>query len=354
MPTAFLHRITPRYRLLREYTEVLVVIAFVTIAGWFAPVSYWALGQFYLLAVIVLSMHLSRWPALAAAVVSGIAWNFVFVPPRLSFSVLHFDDGILLGTYFLVALIGGQVAVLRAAAARAKLLAESERLHQTLFDSMAHELKTPIAVVRSAAEQLGTEDPARRERLAQEIHAAAQRLDSLVSNLLNHTRLESGVLKPQMDWCDAHDLVAAARRALGERLKGRPLEVDIPNDLPLLLADAPMMEQVIANLLLNAAVHTPAGLSIQVSAGCLADPARVFIRITDEGPGIPPELKEIIFEKFQRGKSARQSGLGLGLSIVKGFMLAQGGDVSAESRSEGGAQFTVLLPRANPGNVPHI
>ena len=328
----------------RDFGLVLLVIGLLTLAGWFSPLSYNALGYIYLLAVIALSLRIGRWPAIGAAVLSGLAWNFFFVPPRLSFSVLHFDESLLLTTYFAVALIAGQLTALRSAADRATMLVESERMHQTLLDSVSHELKTPIAVFRTALEQLSTGDPYRREILIAELRMATQRLDNLVGNLLNQTRLESGVLRPKMDWCAARDLVAAARRAVGSRLAGHPVEVQIPFDFPIFLADAALMEQAIANLLLNASVHTPAGTRISVTVGSLDDPNRVFISVEDNGPGVPVELRERIFDKFSRGPDSRSGGVGLGLSIVKGFMLAQGGDVAVVPVPTGGARFTLLVP----------
>ncbi len=321
--------------------------------GWFTPLNYHAFGYIYLIAVIALSLRLSRWPVLVAAVVSGVTWNFVFVPPRLSFSILHVDDLLLLTTYFIVALVGSQVTVLRAASHRAELLAESERMHQTLLDNVAHELKTPIAVFRSAVDQLSAADPVKRAGLITEIRQGLYRLDSLVANLLNQTRLESGMLKPQLDWCDARELVVAARRAAGARLEGHPLAIELPSDFPLLLADAALMEQAIANLLLNAAVHAPALGRIWVTGETVADPPLVRLSVTDEGAGLSEKECKSIFDKFSRGPSARTGGLGLGLSIVRGFMKAQGGDVTAEPRPEGGARFTLSLPRAVHEGVPN-
>ena len=344
---------SPRLGTPWDYVEVLAVIAVVTVGGWFTPLNYHAFGYLYLIAVIELSLHLSRWPVLVAAVLSGVTWNFVFVPPRLSFSILHFDDYLLLTTYFIVALVGSQVTMLRAAGQRAELLAQSERMHQTLLDNVAHELKTPIAVFRSAVDQLSAADPVKRAGLVTEIRHGVNRLDSLVANLLNQTRLESGILKPQLDWCDARDLVVAARRTVGSRLEGHPLSIELPSDFPLLLADAALMEQAIANLLLNAAVHTPALGRIWVTGETTADPDRIRLSVADEGPGLPEKVRERIFEKFSRGSSARTGGLGLGLSIVRGFMEAQGGEVTAESRPEGGSRFTLSLPRVFHEAVPN-
>lgn len=337
-----------------EYVAVFATIAAVTAVGWFAPLSYGAIGYVYLLALVALSLRFGRWPVFAGAVLSAVVWDFVFLPPPLIFSTLHFDDTVMTAiTYTVVALISTQLAALRTADQQARLLAESERLHQTLLDSVTHELKTPIAVFRSAVEQLGTGDARKREVLTEEIRTATQRLDELVDNLLSQNRLESGVLKARMDWCDAHELVAAARRSVESRLAGRPLMLSIPADFPIFRADPALTEQALAQLLLNAAVHTPAGRPVRISAALGPGAASIRLSVSDEGPGIPEELRGRIFEKFQRGPSARSGGgLGLGLSIVRGFMVAQGGSVSLDSPPGGGARFTLSLPHAPERPAP--
>jgi len=335
-----------------DYTKVVVTIAVITLLGWLSPLSYHALGYVYLLAVIALSLSISRWPALFAAVLSSAAWDFFCVPPKYSFAGIHFDEGLLLTTYFAVALIGSQLTALRSAADRADLLAESERMHQTLLDSVSHEMMTPMAVFRSGIEQLGAADLAKRERVLVELRIAMQRLDSLVGNLLNQNRLESGVLGPKLDWCDCHELVAAARHSVGSRIGEHPLLIEIPPDLPIFRADAVLMEQAIAQLLLNAAVHTLPASEIRVGGGLSADSKRILITVSDNGPGIPQEILGTVFSKFTRGPNARKGGLGLGLSIVRGFMQAQGGDVSVESPPGGGAKFTLSLPHETLGEIP--
>ncbi len=331
-----------------DYVKVFGVIGLVTLFGWFTPLSYLALGYLYLLAVIALSTRLTRWPALAGAVVSSLAWNFFFVPPRLSFSVLRFDESLLLVTYFVVALIGSQLTALRYAADRASLLAESDRMHKALLDNVAHELKTPVSVLRIAVEQLGSVDTERRAHVMVELGIAVQRLDTVVCNLLNQIRLEAGVVRPRLDWCDARDLVSAARRSVGSRLDEHPVSVEISRDFPPFLADAALMEQSIAHLLLNAAVHTPPSTAILVSGSVREDRERVTLSVADNGPGVPEDQRGMIFEKFSRGHKAKVGGLGLGLSIVRGFMSAQGGDVAVDSPLGGGASFTLSLPL-----VPH-
>ncbi len=241
---------------------------------------------------------------------------------------------------------------LRAAGEREKLLAESDKLHRALLDGVSHELKTPLAVLSGAAENLTTADEPTRAALTTEIRTATRRLTRLVNNLLDQTRLESGALKPRLDWCDAHDLVNAAVDGVQDSLTGHPFEADIPADVPLFRADAALMEQVIANLLLNAALHTPAATPIFLTAGVDGSRARVFFTVADRGPGFPLEMRERLFQKFQRGDAARAGGLGLGLSIIRGFVTAQGGEIVVGENPGGGAVFTIYLPYAAHGKVP--
>ncbi len=241
---------------------------------------------------------------------------------------------------------------LRAAGEREKLLAESDRLHRTLLDGVSHELKTPLAVLSAAVENLAAAGESTRARLADEIRTATRRLNRLVNNLLDQTRLESGALKPRLDWCDGHDLVNAAVDGVSEQLNGHPFEVSIPRDLPLFRADAALMEQVIANLLLNAALHTPQETPIFLAAGVERAKSRIYFTVADRGPGLPPALRGRLFQKFQRGDAAKAGGLGLGLSIIRGFVTAQGGDVVAGENPGGGAVLTVYLPYQPHGNVP--
>ena len=241
---------------------------------------------------------------------------------------------------------------LRAAGEREKLLAESDKLHRTLLDGVSHELKTPLAVLSASVENLATADEPTRASLANEIRTATRRLNRLVNNLLDQTRLESGALRPRLDWCDGHDLVNAAIEGVGDSLEGHPFETDIPKDLPLFRADAALMEQVIANLLLNSALHTPPGTPIFLAAGVDNAKAKVFFTVADQGPGLPAAMRERLFQKFQRGDAAKAGGLGLGLSIIRGFVTAQGGDVVAGENPGGGAVLTVYLPYKPHGDVP--
>ena len=144
----------------------------------------------------------------------------------------------------------------------------------------------------------------------------------------------------------------AAIDGVSDSLEGHPFEIDIPKDLPLFRADAALMEQVIANLLLNSALHTPPGTEIFLAAGVDRAKSRIFFTVADRGPGLPAAMRERLFQKFQRGDAAKAGGLGLGLSIIRGFVTAQGGDVVAGENPGGGAVLTVYLPYRAHGDVP--
>jgi two-component system sensor histidine kinase KdpD len=223
-----------------------------------------------------------------------------------------------------------------------------------LLDSVSHELKTPLSVLRSAGEKLDITDTTKRAQVVDEVRMATRRLDHLVANLLNQTRLESGALKAQLDWCDVRDLISSARRATSDRLVGRSFTVEIPLEMPLVMADAPLMEQVLGNLLLNACLYTPEGSPINFSAGVekTATGERAFLKLQDSGPGLSDELQRTLFQKFVRGRNARAGGVGLGLAIARGFVQAQGGEITAANNLEGGACFTIYLPNIMHETVP--
>jgi two-component system, OmpR family, sensor histidine kinase KdpD len=239
---------------------------------------------------------------------------------------------------------------LRDAEQQAKLVAESERLSKTLLNSISHEIRTPIAAITSAASSLSERCAAGagkfEQRMVGEIQEAAQRLNRLVGNLLSMTRLESGHVKANVDWCDVADLVQVTLKEIGKDLAQHKVTVGLAAGLPLVRMDFVLMQQVLTNLLLNAAVHTPPATAVQVSAAVEAD--TLVLTVADNGPGLPPDALPLIFDKFYRAPAAPAGGTGLGLAIVKGFVEAQGGHVKAENRPSGGAVFTIRLPITKP------
>lgn len=454
-------------------------------------------GLVFLLAVVLLALFVGRGPVLAAGALSALVWNFFFLPPRFTLSIARIDDAILFGTYFVVAVVLGQLVArireqaeaerrrevratalygltrelaeagsrdevvwllvgqlervfqatatvvfqageqvvphpdgtltlsekelgvaewafrnrqaagrfthnlpgagamhlplsterkvfgvlgvglqdkdlslaqrelleafarqaalvldkleLRAVAEQARLVAESERLGRALLNSISHELRTPLAASTSAAAALA-EDPSLsagpRAALVEEIQEANGRLNRIVGNLLDVSRLEAGQVRVRSDWHDARDLVRAAVSDVSRALADHPVQVATGRTPLLAQLDFQLMRQALANLLHNAAVHTPAGTPIVVEAA--TEPGALVMTVADEGPGLDRELLPHIFEKFRRGASAPTGGSGLGLAIVRGFVDAQGGSIAAGNRPEGGAKFVIRLPQTEP------
>jgi len=241
---------------------------------------------------------------------------------------------------------------LREAETQARLLAESERMGTLLLNSVSHELRTPLAVIRSVAGGLraaGELNPAQRS-LTVELEEATRRLNRLVQNLLDLSRLEAGQVRPNSDWHDLRDVMNAAFQNLGRVLRGHETRLDLPPDLPPVKLDAALTEQILVNLLGNAALHTPPGTTVEFQAR--VEDGQLVLRVRDNGPGLPPGDVKRLFDRFQRGPNASAGGTGLGLSLVKGFAEVQGGSVAAENRAGGGAVFTVKLPLATLPPVP--
>ena len=234
--------------------------------------------------------------------------------------------------------------LLRNAARKTYMISESEKLYKTLFNSISHELRIPIAAIMGSSETLMENkltEPIQQELYA-EINIASVRLNRLVENLLNMSRLESGRITPHPDWCDAQDLINTVTESLKNELAAFTFKSYIPNDFPLIYVDFGLMEQVLHNLILNAIQHSPKEslieLKIEIASGNLV------INVIDHGHGFPQEELASVFDKFYRGKDAKAGGTGLGLSIVKGFVEAHNGNVSASNGLKGGAVFTIKIP----------
>jgi two-component system sensor histidine kinase KdpD len=231
-----------------------------------------------------------------------------------------------------------------AAIQRAEILEASERLRRSILDSVSHELKTPLAAVETglaALEQQSKNDLAQTETVG-EIKLATRRLNRVISNLVEMTRIEAGVVQPQLDWCDIEEVVDGAVSLAADALSRHRLEVDIKQNLPMIKIDHLLIEQSLANLLANAANWSESGKTITVSADISDNEMQLIV--ADRGPGIPQEELPHVFEKFYRGAKAPSGGTGLGLSIVEGFIRAHGGSVHGANRPGGGAEFRIQVP----------
>ncbi len=227
--------------------------------------------------------------------------------------------------------IVGEIQRLALAQRRAQVLAASERLQKTLFDSVSHELKTPIAAISAALDQ----PDVNRE----EIRRSNERLRRTVEHLLSATRIESGMAKPTPEWCDPGEL---AREACVLAAAEDRVLFDVEAGAPLIRVDAGLTMQALATLVENALSHGAAGEPPALTIR--RDGSRLRFDVADRGPGLPPGSEERIFEKFFRLPGAPAGGVGLGLSIARQLAEVQGGTLTAEARSGGGARFILALP----------
>jgi len=231
-------------------------------------------------------------------------------------------------------------------ARRARLRVETEQLRNSLLSSVSHDLRTPLAVVTGSTSALleedGPKDPKVRRELLQTAHDESLRLNRLVRNLLDMTRLEAGALRVQKEPQPIEEVVGAALGRMEDRLHGREVHADIPLDMPLVPYDSALVEQVLINLLENATKYAPAGTPIDVSARVKDD--EIEIDVADRGPGVDPHEHERVFEKFYRAREGEGGGVGLGLTICRGIVSAHGGRIWVEDRPGGGAVFRFTLP----------
>ncbi len=239
----------------------------------------------------------------------------------------------------------------------ARSAAETERVRNILLASVSHDFRTPLASILGAATSLidyrDKLDAAAQNDLLAQIKDEAQGLDEMVRSLLAITRIDAGALELRRDWVDLREVVERVVNATRRRGAPVSLRADLPLDLPLVLADALLVEQALGNVVSNAIAHTPAGTRVLIDAAVA--PETISLRVTDDGPGISPDLLPQVFEKFVRGRGERakadgREGTGLGLAIAKGIVDAHGGAVSAESpvAERRGTRVTLTFRREQP------
>ena len=229
-----------------------------------------------------------------------------------------------------------------------RLLAETERLRAALLNSIGHDLKTPLASILGTITALRDHGdlyaPEAKDSMLATAQDETERLARFVGNLLDMTRLEAGALGPKREPVDVADVIGAALARTARLLAGHKVVTDVPTDLPLLRSDFLLLEQVLVNLLENAARYAPAGSAVEIGSEATGDTLALEVR--DRGPGLGPEAAERVFEPFYRASDAVPGqGVGLGLAVAHGFVEAMGGTIQASDRPGGGAVFRLTFPR---------
>lgn len=307
----------------------------------------------YLLGVVVVATWQGRQSGTApilAAILSTLAFDFFFLEPRFPFSYTYTTDIITLAVMFIVALIFSYLTknmqrYIEATRA-AQLEADNEKFRNILLLSLSHDLRTPITSIMGSASSLlqlhnGLNESMRTE-LAQNIYDESGRLDHLIHNILQITRLESGMVTINKRPEDMEEIIGAVLNKLEKVLKNKPIVINLPENLPLIYLDGFLIGQVVINLVENAIKFSAPDSPIEISVELLEK--AILIIVADRGPGLQPKDIEHMFTKFYRGFTPESKGIGLGLAICKAIVDAHHGSIWADNRKEGGTVFCFTLP----------
>ena len=332
------------------YCFVLVVAVTGCCLFFMQDMDYRMVAFLLLLTVSVTAVLFAILPVLLTAAASALAWNYFFIPPHFTLHITNATDLSLFLMYFVIALVNAVLTYKIRRAQKAALAKEEKantiKLYNTLLNSLSHELRTPIATIIGATDNLQNFSsrltPINRNELIHEISKASFRLNQQVENLLNMSRVESGFIKPKKDWCDVVELIYETVKHVEDNTGYTTINIQANPAIPLCKIDKGMMEQVLYNLLYNAVVHAKAANLITIIAACHADVLEIIVE--DDGPGFPKAEIGQVFDKFYRLQNTAAGGTGLGLSIVKGFVEAHKGSVSLQNKATGGARFTVQIP----------
>lgn len=336
----------------KQFLIALVIILLVAVVCFLLSeiIGYKVTALILLMSVSLLALFLDVWPVLLTSVISALIWNYFFIPPRFTLYINNTEDALLFSMYFIIAMLHAvltsKIRQFERIAREKEEKANSIKLYNTVLNSLSHELRTPISAIIGSADNLlsnsskiAEED---RRKIFLEIFSAGYRLNTQVENLLNMSRLESGVIKPKLDWQDINELIYSVVNQFDDNLKGKTISVNIKDEIPLVKIDLGLMQQVLYNLINNAILYTKEGASISVEAQCKNRILEVLIE--DNGGGFPADEIDSVFDKFYRLKNSKPGGVGLGLSIVKGLLEICGGSIILFNNSIGGATFKINLP----------
>jgi two-component system sensor histidine kinase KdpD len=302
------------------------------------------LVMFYLLAVVIAAIRWGQGPAIVTSILSVLSFDFFLVPPYLTLSVTDIQY---IFTFIAFLSVGIVVSTLASKTREQVIQRQTEKLQTALLNSISHDLRTPLASITGSLSALldndsGLDDTTHKE-LLETAFEETDRLNQLVGNLLDMTRMEAGALRIFRKPCELRDVLGASLEQLKQKLGSRNIKIDIPRDFPEVPVDFSFMMKVFFNLIDNSLKYSPADTSIDIKATLLKD--KVKIEVKDQGVGIPKGDLKRIFDKFYRIERPQQiMGTGLGLSICKGIIEAHGGQIAAQNNPDRGATFVVTIP----------
>ena len=311
----------------------------------------------YLLGVTVTSMHCRRGAAILNSVLSVVSFYYFCVPVYGSFVLLEYSFATTLFVMTLVSLVITTLTlrVRRHAEAtrKAEVAVETERNRSALLSTVSHDLKTPLVSIYGSATTLrdqGEEmSSAERRILVEGIADEARKLNRLVTDLVEMTRLERGI-ELHKDWQSIEELTGEVLVRLEALLAGRHVEVKIPSDVPLIFVDEVLIQHLLINVIENAAKHTPTGSSVRILVE--REEGRIAISIQDQGPGFAVGSEKAVFERFYRASPSGAAGMGLGLAIAHAIVAAHHGTIRAENSPQGGGTIRIELPIG--GQAPEL
>jgi two-component system sensor histidine kinase KdpD len=352
-----------------------------------------------LLVVLFAATGWASRPALVASLLGVLCFNFFFLPPLYTFTIAAPQNWVALAAFLITAVTAGQLssrANRRAeeaeagrreierlyqeykraseAAKQAELLRQSEQLKSALLDAVTHDLRTPLTSIKASATTLlseilaedGGDDPVSlghegRLELLEIINEETDRLNRFVESMVELAKLEAGELHLRRRWGSVEEIIALARERASLLTKKHKIEVSIEGELPSVRVDENLLAEVLYSLIDNAAKYSPAGSRIRIAARCPGENSEdemIQMSVEDEGCGIPPDLRERVFDKFFRATDkgaaslGRPKGLGMGLSIARGIIAAHGGRIWVESgAAERGTRVVLMIPIGDEENA---
>lgn len=382
-----------RKRLLGYIAAVVVIAAataaFHALGSHFNPTT---VALTFLLIILFVAMGWGPKPAVLASVQGAACFNFFFLPPVGTFHIAEPENWIALFAFLITAVAVGQLssrAKQRAdeavearqeierlyrelqetfeQASQAKALQQSERLKSSLLDAVTHDLRTPLTSIKASVTTLlddqrlshAGENPTQlddenRQEMLEVIDEEADRLDRFIEDLMSLARIEAGEMQLRREWGSVEEIANAALKRASPLTRNHRIELRLDEELPSVRVDERAMAEVIYVLLENAAKYSPAGGVIVLTAQP-GPQGMVQLAIEDQGPGVPPELRERVFDKFFRairdgGLSVNKPGTGMGLAIAKGIVEVHGGRIWIENANDdGGTRVVVLIPTGDPG-----